>query len=219
MTRRAVLTLAAGAILSAAAGAAIAWRWKPAPPPLFRTVEVHDAAIQALVPHVKPTVADRVTKRAVAPTQVATTKGTPDTATIAAFCAARISTLLATNPLPDSVPIPPPEPPVVLPPFSGRFADNQLELEATRSDGSQWAATFHVTPPLEWVAGQGGASDTAAIVRENRAIFRLLPHLGRCARGGAIGGVLGLGAALLGDVSAGKGLALGAAAGCLGGSL
>lgn len=227
MTRRAILTLVAGALLCAGSGALVAWRLKPAAPPLFRTVQVRDDAIQAITPRVNPTIADRLTKRTVAPTQVATSQGTPDKAAIDRFCAAKAAAaVLQTSanvqrPAADSAsnPAAKPEAPSatpILPPFSGRFADNQLELQATRSDGSLWAATYPARPPFEWVAGHGAGSDTTAIVRENRALFRLLPHLGACARGGLLGGAIGAGAGLLTGLPIGKAAAIGAGAGCAG---
>jgi hypothetical protein len=214
------------AALAATAGALLAWQVKPLPPPQFRTVIVKDTSLAQQVPHVTPTLGERITKTTVKPTQVAVSLGNPDTALIGKFCVERVAAAMAavqTSAKPDSGPNQErlakesnKNPPPILPPFSGRFADNRLELQAVRSDGSLWDATYQATPPLEWVAGHGGASDTAAVVRQNRALFRLLPHLGKCAKGGILGGAIGAGAGLLTGLDVGKTAAIGAGAGCAG---
>ena len=74
-------------MLPAAAGVVLGWSLKPTPTPTFRTVTVPDAELAKRVPRVTPTLGERITKMTVKPTQVATSQGTPDTATIGALLA------------------------------------------------------------------------------------------------------------------------------------
>ncbi|MGH7184696.1 MAG: hypothetical protein ACREIB_00225 [Pseudomonadota bacterium] len=215
------------ALLALAGGALAGWELKPAPPARFETVVVKDTNLAQLRPHVTPTLGERITKTTVKPSQVATSAGKADSTAINNFCAQRVAAVvrarakaaaLQTSAQPEADSLKPAvsTPAPILPPFSGRFADNTLTLQATRSDGSLYQAEFAAHPPLEWVAGHGGQSDTAAIVRQNRALFRLLPKLGKCAKGGLMGGAIGAGAGLLTGIDVGKAAAIAASAGCAG---
>jgi len=222
-----VLAIAAGA------GALAAWQLKPSPPPLFHSIIVRDTNLQTQIPHLKPTLGEKITKTTVKPTQVAVSEGKPDSAVINNFCAQRVAAVvrararaLQTSANPDSAPNherlakeSDNNPPPILPPFWGKYSGSELTLGASRSDGSLYQAQFRAKPPLEWVAGRGGSSDTLPVLRTDRWLIRGFRNLGHdCPKGGVAGGLIGLSlGALL--KQPGAGLAAGAGGGCVAAAL
>jgi len=215
--------------LTAGAGGLAAWELKPSPPPLFHSIIVRDTNLQTQIPRVKPSLGEKITKTTVKPTQVAVSEGKPDSAVINNFCAQRVAAVVrarekavqtsaspdsgAVQRLPSSAPAP------ILPPFWGKYSGSELTLGASRSDGSLYQAQFRAKPPLEWVAGRGGSSDTLPVLRTDRWLIRGFRNLGHdCPKGGVAGGLIGLSlGALL--KQPGAGLAAGAGGGCVAAAL
>jgi len=82
-----------------------------------------------------------------------------------------------------------------LPPVAGKYDGKRLALTLSRADGSILEATAKLAPHWEFSAGQGGASDTLVLWREDRWWARQARELGGCAwRAGAP--VAGLAAAV-----------------------
>lgn len=159
-------------LIAAALGFALCYWWPtPQPRTLTRVVRVPEY-LAARPDTLPPRFLERIVYRRVKPDTVTITVEAFDTARVTRYCAARPTA-------PDSSrTTPPPHPPALLPPFSGRFQQGRLELFATRSDGTGWAAVYHVRAPVTWAAADTFVQVTAR--RRLPGVVRYGLKLGAC---------------------------------------